>query len=370
MIMSPVSIAVFLLALTSATGQVPVNSSSDNYDYFLLVRYARPMPRRACLHRCHPHPQAVGHHVLRLWTLCRASCVRDHVFTLSHRINTPIPSNRFSIHGLWPERLDGSWPSCCDSDFPFRMQKIIDLLPELAHDWFSYTSGIKYQCNWDEEQTPWTKRVVSHVHQLLLNTFKSRNRVLLEDDEHDHKGHFDDDGDMRDDHHDHKKHHGKHAAHHHDDDDVDDYHKNHHLANHHHHHEDAVAKHTSSPQNRDSPNFQFWRHEWEKHGTCSLDILENEKEYFETVLRLHRAYSIDVRRVLTTSQPTTYPSQDYLHDADIVPASDRYLYKDVLKAIADGAGAEPFISCRAGEVNEVNEAAHHVVWVQSVTHSA
>lgn len=42
--MSPLStIVVFVLALTLANGQAPVNSSSDEYDYFLLVRCAHPM---------------------------------------------------------------------------------------------------------------------------------------------------------------------------------------------------------------------------------------------------------------------------------------------------------------------------------------
>lgn len=42
-----------------------------------------------------------------------------------------------------------------------------------------------------------------------------------------------------------------------------------------------------------------------------------------------------------------------MHDADIVPAADRYLYKDVVNAIARGAGASPFVSCRDGDINEV-----------------
>lgn len=262
------------------------------------------------------------------------------------------PSNRFSIHGLWPERLDGSWPSCCDSDYPFRIQKITDLLPELAHDWFSYTSGIKYQCSWDpvtadaRATAPWTKRMVARVHQLLGSTWypKIPGRALLGDAHDDHDDdlhHHEEHGDRhRHGHHNNKRRDAPH--HHHGHDDL-------HAYDHKHHDNDGKA-------NRDSPNYQFWRHEWEKHGTCSLDVLENEKEYFEAVLRLHRTFSIDVRWVHIDQAPpyiNTIPPQMYLHDADIVPATDRYLYKDVVKAIATGAGAEPFISCKDGEVNEV-----------------
>ncbi len=46
-------------------------------------------------------------------------------------------------------------------------------------------------------------------------------------------------------------------------------------------------------------------------------------------------------------------TQEYLSDADIVPAEDPYRFKDVFKAITRGAGAEPFISCKDGKINEV-----------------
>lgn len=48
-------------------------------------------------------------------------------------------------------------------------------------------------------------------------------------------------------------------------------------------------------------------------------------------------------------------SQDYLSDADIVPADDQYRFKDVFGAITKGAGAEPFISCKEGKINEVGQ---------------
>ncbi|KAM6593973.1 hypothetical protein CsatA_001676 [Cannabis sativa] len=38
-------------------------------------------------------------------------------------------------------------------------------------------------------------------------------------------------------------------------------------------------------------NVEFWKHEWEKHGTCSNDQL-NQVQYFDTALRLKRQYDI------------------------------------------------------------------------------
>ena len=41
-------------------------------------------------------------------------------------------------------------------------------------------------------------------------------------------------------------------------------------------------------------NPMFWGQEWSKHGTCSLDVLPTEREYFETVLELHRQFDLAV----------------------------------------------------------------------------
>lgn len=38
----------------------------------------------------------------------------------------------------------------------------------------------------------------------------------------------------------------------------------------------------------------FWKHEWEKHGTCALDVLPSEHAYFKGALKLHYKYSIEV----------------------------------------------------------------------------
>lgn len=44
------------------------------------------------------------------------------------------PLSRFTIHGLWPESFDGSWPQYCDNE-PFSMAAVADLLPEMRAQW-------------------------------------------------------------------------------------------------------------------------------------------------------------------------------------------------------------------------------------------
>ena len=42
--------------------------------------------------------------------------------------------NRFSLHGAWPQRWDGSWPSFCGGP-PFNGTLLKNLEPRLHHDW-------------------------------------------------------------------------------------------------------------------------------------------------------------------------------------------------------------------------------------------
>lgn len=41
-------------------------------------------------------------------------------------------------------------------------------------------------------------------------------------------------------------------------------------------------------------NAGFWRHEFDKHGTCAKPVLLTQQEYFETTLELHAKYDIEV----------------------------------------------------------------------------
>jgi len=51
----------------------------------------------------------------------------------------------FTIHGLWPERLDGSWPQYCNSSDRFDPERVEGLLPRLREQWPSFGMGADAQ---------------------------------------------------------------------------------------------------------------------------------------------------------------------------------------------------------------------------------
>ena len=63
-------------------------------------------------------------------------------------------NNKFIIHGLWPTRFDGTWPSYC-SDAPFNKTIISNLTNQLRTDW-SDQGTIDYNFwkhEWDKHGT-------------------------------------------------------------------------------------------------------------------------------------------------------------------------------------------------------------------------
>lgn len=44
------------------------------------------------------------------------------------------------MHGLWPQREDGTWPQFCDPGSALDENVIEDLLPELEREWPSWSS--------------------------------------------------------------------------------------------------------------------------------------------------------------------------------------------------------------------------------------
>eukprot|EP00878_Enallax_costatus_P010032 GHUV01010471.1.p1 GENE.GHUV01010471.1~~GHUV01010471.1.p1 ORF type:complete len:248 (+),score=47.83 GHUV01010471.1:637-1380(+) len=94
----------------------------------------------------------------------------------------------------------------------------------------------------------------------------------------------------------------------------------------------------------------FWKHEWDKHGTCSAvnaataaaarnagQYLEPH-EYFEQVLQLHQQYDIE----------------QALSAARIVPSdSDTYDSGDILGALQNAFGKKAYIECQRGLLTEV-----------------
>ncbi len=101
--------------------------------------------------------------------------------SLSYQSSSTTSNRLFYYHGIWPERLNGTWPQYCNNSQPFNASAIADLKPILQYIWYDY-----------------------------------RNK----------------------------------------DPDV------------------------------------FWKHEWDKHGTCSEDIFPTERDYFLGAINMHKKYRV------------------------------------------------------------------------------
>ncbi|XP_078350267.1 ribonuclease Oy-like isoform X2 [Oculina patagonica] len=76
----------------------------------------------------------------------------------------------------------------------------------------------------------------------------------------------------------------------------------------------------------------FWKHEWEKHGTCStnLSYLDSEHKYFEVTLSLNVKYDIF----------------SVLQQKGIVPSNEKtYQVKDIERALFDSYQVHPTVCC-------------------------
>ncbi|XP_027795300.2 ribonuclease T2 [Marmota flaviventris] len=83
---------------------------------------------------------------------------------------------------------------------------------------------------------------------------------------------------------------------------------------------------------------QFWKHEWEKHGTCAaqLDALNSERKYFGKSLALYK--QVDLNSMLLKFG--IKPSVNYYHIAD---------FKDALTRVY---GVVPKIQCLPPQQDE------------------
>lgn len=84
-------------------------------------------------------------------------------------------------------------------------------------------------------------------------------------------------------------------------------------------------------------NENFWAHEWEKHGTCSLSVLPTQEDYFSKALELNDKYDIDV----------------VLQGAGIDMSGSTVATKDVQNAFNDAFGVEGVVKCNGNSIKEV-----------------
>mmetsp|Transcript_11475 Transcript_11475/g.17394 ORF Transcript_11475/g.17394 Transcript_11475/m.17394 type:complete len:258 (+) Transcript_11475:80-853(+) len=82
-------------------------------------------------------------------------------------------------------------------------------------------------------------------------------------------------------------------------------------------------------ENKFKTDFQFWEHEWTKHGTCWQNVV-NVTQYFETALSWYD--TDDIGRIL--------------NDARIVPSNEKmYLLEEVSRALETGLGCRVVPRC-------------------------
>lgn len=84
-------------------------------------------------------------------------------------------------------------------------------------------------------------------------------------------------------------------------------------------------------------DFSFWRHEWEKHGTCamSLKTFDTELKYFGEGLSLHREYDM----------------KDVLAKANILPGS-QYAVGNIFSGVEKILGKRGQIICARDSVTD------------------
>ncbi|XP_006871251.1 PREDICTED: ribonuclease T2 [Chrysochloris asiatica] len=80
-----------------------------------------------------------------------------------------------------------------------------------------------------------------------------------------------------------------------------------------------------------SNSSQFWRHEWEKHGTCAaqLEVLSSEKKYFGKSLELYQQMDLN----------------NMLRKLGIKPSINYYQIADIKDALASIYGVMPKVQC-------------------------
>ncbi|KAF8072919.1 hypothetical protein HT031_000579 [Scenedesmus sp. PABB004] len=113
-------------------------------------------------------------YLVRQWP---ATFCNEH--TCTHR---PPHKYRFTVHGFWPQRRDGTWPEFCDPDSTLEERDIDDLLPELERVWPSWSSDD--ESFWNHE---WTRhgtcaeRVVGGQHAFFDAVLRLHRRLNLQD---------------------------------------------------------------------------------------------------------------------------------------------------------------------------------------------
>jgi ribonuclease T2 len=74
----------------------------------------------------------------------------------------PLPTfvDTFTLHGLWPNRNDGSWPQCCNNSYPFSYNQIAPIINDVERVWYDTMHDQQNATSfwgheWDKHGTCW-----------------------------------------------------------------------------------------------------------------------------------------------------------------------------------------------------------------------
>ncbi|XP_076935694.1 ribonuclease 1-like [Bidens hawaiensis] len=92
------------------------------------------------------------------------------------------PKPDFGIHGLWPNWINGSYPSNCDSNSPFNSSEIIDLVSQMESHWPTLScpsnDGQKFWgYEWNKHGT--CSKSVLDQHDFFSTTLKLKTQINL-----------------------------------------------------------------------------------------------------------------------------------------------------------------------------------------------
>ncbi|KAL6983482.1 ribonuclease T2 [Sarracenia purpurea var. burkii] len=97
--------------------------------------------------------------------------------------STGKPASNFSIHGLWPNYNDGSYPSYCDPDNPFDQSQVLDLTNRMKREWPSLgcpssSDGSKLWAHeWNKHGT--CSESILNQHDYFRTALNLKNRLNL-----------------------------------------------------------------------------------------------------------------------------------------------------------------------------------------------
>ncbi|KAB1206319.1 Extracellular ribonuclease LE [Morella rubra] len=93
------------------------------------------------------------------------------------------PATNFSIHGLWPNYDNGSYPSNCDSNDPFDLSEISDLQSKMQVSWPSLSCPSSddtsfWSHEWNKHGTCSESVLTEHAYFQAVLNLKSKANVL------------------------------------------------------------------------------------------------------------------------------------------------------------------------------------------------